>query len=335
MGKKDLLKELDDPDGIFYGKENLAYLKKKVENRRIREGKPVEGGRAKRQVDDYESIGITEMLGSLADEAVEAFERQQSAPNTGGKLSNLYNEAGLAFAGRGAFGGARFIADNTQIVKYGKIGEFEAQALKELGALGLTPKFRGYEEVPGGKKTAGRNKKSENGKAGVVGTQEAFLQMDKADGTILGTIPKAKLSDAEASAMGDAFLIASAKMHRAGWAHNDRHPGNVAIKTAGGKTSASFIDMGLAQKDPRAALIEAMGNTDPDWDSQAGQRKVLAQESTPLSKRFDANRRSVGKELGGLESNGLNIRRSQQSLDEWMPKERAEQLLEQLYEGIE
>ena len=334
MNKKDLLKELDDPDGLFYGKEKLDALKRKVEKNRIRAGKPVEGGRVKK-TQTFESINLTELLGSNADDVVEAFERLQDAPDTGGKLSNLYKNAGLDFAGRGAFGGARFINDNTQIVKYGKIGEYEAQALKELGALGVTPKFRGYEQIKGGKKTAANNKKSANGNANVVGTEEAFLQMDKADGAILGSIPGAQISAADAAKMADAFLIASAKMHKAGWAHNDRHPGNIAIKNAGGKTSASFIDMGLAQKDPRAALIEALGNTDPDWDGQAKQRKVLALESTDLSKRFDANRRAVGKELGGgLDSDGLNIRRSQQTLDDWMPKERAEQLLEQLYEGI-
>jgi serine/threonine protein kinase len=55
---------------------------------------------------------------------------------------------------------------------------------------------------------------------------------------------------------GDAYWAARASLHRLGVAHNDMHPGNLLIDKTG---KGRWVDMGLAQDSPRAALAEALG----------------------------------------------------------------------------
>jgi serine/threonine protein kinase len=56
--------------------------------------------------------------------------------------------------------------------------------------------------------------------------------------------------------VSDAYWEARAKLHRMGIAHNDMHIENVFIDRKG---TGRFVDMGLAQDNPKAALAEAMG----------------------------------------------------------------------------
>ena len=56
--------------------------------------------------------------------------------------------------------------------------------------------------------------------------------------------------------VADAYWTARAQLHRAGVAHNDMHIDNVLIDDKG---KGRFVDMGLAQDNPKAALAEAMG----------------------------------------------------------------------------
>jgi serine/threonine protein kinase len=55
---------------------------------------------------------------------------------------------------------------------------------------------------------------------------------------------------------GDAYWAARANLHRMGIAHNDMHPGNLLIDETG---KGRWVDMGLANDSPGAALAEALG----------------------------------------------------------------------------
>jgi serine/threonine protein kinase len=55
---------------------------------------------------------------------------------------------------------------------------------------------------------------------------------------------------------GDAYWAARAGLHRMGIAHNDMHPGNLLIDEKG---KGRWVDMGLANDSPGAALAEALG----------------------------------------------------------------------------
>jgi serine/threonine protein kinase len=56
--------------------------------------------------------------------------------------------------------------------------------------------------------------------------------------------------------MADIYWKAMADLHRLGIAHNDAHTDNILVDKQG---KGRWVDMGLAQANPKAALAEAMG----------------------------------------------------------------------------
>lgn len=56
--------------------------------------------------------------------------------------------------------------------------------------------------------------------------------------------------------VADIYWKAMADLHRLGIAHNDAHPDNLFIDSSG---KARWVDFGLSQKNPKAALAEVMG----------------------------------------------------------------------------
>jgi len=146
--------------------------------------------------------------------------------------------------GAGSYGTA-ILGKNNDVVKRGDIGLDEAAIIDRVGKLGLGPKLISVElDGPG-------NTGRENLALG-------RLAMSFVDGEPLGEYhPGNKINGV---GQADAYWTARAQLHRAGIAHNDMHIKNVLIDKSG---KARFIDMGLAQDNPKAALAEALGAFSP------------------------------------------------------------------------
>jgi len=140
------------------------------------------------------------------------------------------------------------------ILKQGKIGQYEAEALGRLKGTGIAPEFHGvsYSEVP---KTVGYNYGAH------VTEATGNLAMSKMQGK---TLENSTFKDEiEKEAVQRAYIQARKTTHTNGIAHNDMHSGNAYVRPDG---SVGLIDFGLAQVGYKYALIEAMGSADgEDW----------------------------------------------------------------------
>jgi len=135
--------------------------------------------------------------------------------------------------GTGMYGTA-ILGKNGDVVKRGEMGPNEAKIIQKVGDLDLGPKLVSAElDGPG-------NYDSKNSRGRIA--------MSKVDGEPIGGKRGVEVSNA--------YWDARAKLHRAGVAHNDMHIDNVMIGRDG---KGRFVDMGMAQDNPKAALAEAMG----------------------------------------------------------------------------
>lgn len=131
-------------------------------------------------------------------------------------------------------------------VKRGEVGKEEAALIERVGKADLGPKL-----------VAGQVSVSKFAKPGET-LHAGRLAMTIVPGRDLdGRKAEEKVGD---TTVGDAFWKARADLHRLGIAHNDMHPGNVFVDEKG---KGRFVDMGLAQANPKAALSEAMGAFEP------------------------------------------------------------------------
>lgn len=153
--------------------------------------------------------------------------------------------------GEGAFGTAMLVRGaSPYVVKRGEISEGEAAAIKKAGELGIGPKLL-YGELAG-------NKKQELGVSILQGRIAMGLvpgkpieELDFGTGDV-----RSYYKINKTDTVADAYFKARATLHKAGIAHNDAHTGNVLIDDKG---KARFVDLGLAQANPKAALAEAIG----------------------------------------------------------------------------
>ena len=145
--------------------------------------------------------------------------------------------------GQGSYGTVMKSKDGTYAVKRGDISDTEAKLIQKLGDADLGPKLiaadvdgPGYNGAPG------------------VNNRRGRIAMSVVPGSPIGT----KKPDKEIGGVkvADAYWKARADLHRMGIAHNDMHIDNVLIDRKG---KGRFVDMGLAQDNPKAAFAEAMG----------------------------------------------------------------------------
>ena len=237
--------------------------------------------------------------------------------------------------GMGAFGTVKRVKGG--VAKKGFITKAEVDALEGLSDSGATPKLLGkafIDEKPG--------------KTFSVPTRKGYLFMEEASGKPMSSIKR--ITEQEALKAFDALIKARGRIHTRGFAHNDMHGGNVLWD--GNKMTA--IDLGLARRDPRAALIEAIctrrGVVDKftqkplkpgDYQSRELfnnlNPKGLSAKNSAVWKRFSANRKQVEKLLAAEAPAVLksSIRLLPREVTKQLSKERALELLKLLYEGIE
>lgn len=142
---------------------------------------------------------------------------------------------------KGGFGSVLFEGDT--VVKRGDIGGKELEIIRKAGQLGIGPELI-YGEI-------GKRKEM----FGPISIHDGRVAMTRVQGQELGSFasPKDKIGDSTA---GDVFWRARALLHRAGIAHNDSHGGNIIVD---GKGVPKFVDFGVSQDNPKAALSEAFG----------------------------------------------------------------------------
>jgi serine/threonine protein kinase len=162
--------------------------------------------------------------------------------------------------------------------------------------------------------------------------------------------------------VGEAYWKARADIHRLGIAHNDAHPENIFIDDKG---KGRWVDMGLAQGFPKAALAEAMGVTPkPEgsrglgqgdwqgarWRRQTGLNENLRPESDAPESIKQIQYNAKYEVAPFLRSKGLNdndiaaiathgIRQGKTTYDKgpWakISDEDAMQAINLLYQGVE
>ncbi len=143
--------------------------------------------------------------------------------------------------GEGGFGTV-LTAGANKVHKRGEIGENEADIIKKVGEAGLGPKLLVAELA------------AKKGQEYGVNIHEGRIAMTRIKGEPIGMLTAE--TKVNGKNMADIYWKAMADLHRLGIAHNDAHTDNILVDKQG---KGRWVDMGLAQANPKAALAEAMG----------------------------------------------------------------------------
>ena len=142
--------------------------------------------------------------------------------------------------GEGSFGSV--LRSGNMAIKRGEVGAEEANIIKRVGQAGIGPKLHGAEI----------STKVRNGYG--VDIHNGRIAMSVVPGKEMGDVgANTKFAGKNAA---DVYWKAMAELHRLGIAHNDAHPHNIMVDNTG---KGRWVDMGLAQQNPKAALAEALG----------------------------------------------------------------------------
>jgi hypothetical protein len=232
------------------------------------------------------------------------------------------------FIGQGAMGKVK-LTDGPPpgVTKQGKIGEFEAAALKRLEDTGITPRLHGVTVEGGAKRVSG-------GLGGHVKEASGFLGMSRVDGKPFGD-QRWKMTPKEREAAVNEYVRVRKAIHTRGVAHNDMHGGNFFYNARTGK--GGLVDFGLAQISPKAALVEALGTFNgQDWQAD---RMAVGGYDTPVVNRLQTN---FGKVRSGMRNEfGVQVNLGIRSRSEEIEREfgrmtdrDAERYINMLYDGI-
>jgi len=187
------------------------------------------------------SAGLTyeEEIAAIMDSKIEKSNHvRQGDPKYDGWSRTFGEKAKML--GSGMYGTA-ILSPDGEVVKRGVISRTEAAIVDKIGRADLGPRLIAADiGGPAGPKGTG------------VELRNGRIAMSKVQGTPLGTIRSKESSKGDT----DAYWKARADLHRMGIAHNDMHGNNILIDNKG---KGRFVDMGLAQDNPKAALVEALG----------------------------------------------------------------------------
>lgn len=246
----------------------------------------------------------------------------------------VYNRPDNVELASGAFGKAyETKGPPPGVIKQGKIGENEVEVWRKMQATGRAPEFQGAAVSPN-MRTVGA------GYGGHVKEGNGYLGAAKANGVAVAAYnPR---TTAEKNALLEEYIRTRRDMHLGGIAHNDMHAGNIFFDKASGKMQV--IDFGLAQPSYKAALMEAFGTNQGDWQSERfiGRYKPTGGEA-PAYYRFRRNQQKLDNILQdelGIDTNymrGMGIRNKPEHIDrvlDGMSETAAKAYLEVLYDGV-
>jgi hypothetical protein len=245
----------------------------------------------------------------------------------------VYSQTGNQLLAKGAFGAAyRTDGPPPGVIKQGKIGEHEAEVWQKLQGTGRVPEFHGAVVSPNMRVVG-------SGYGGHVKEGSGYLGIGEAKG-----VPVAKYSprtNEERNKVLEEYIRARRDIHLAGVAHNDMHGNNVFYDKATGRMQ--LIDFGLAQPSYKAALMEAFGTNQGDWQSERfiGNYSGRGGEA-PAYYRFRRNQERVNRALEELDIDtnrmrGMGIRNKPEHIDRvlnGMSEQAAKAYVEMLYEGV-
>jgi hypothetical protein len=222
--------------------------------------------------------------------------------------------SGSKVLGAGAFGSVMKERDGNA-VKRGNIGYEEAAIMEKVGKADLGPKMLAADL---------------DGVGLQPGTAKGRVAMTVVPGSPIGNKAGDKPIGKTGKVVADAYWEARAKLHKMGVAHNDMHIENVFIDRKG---TGRFVDMGLAQDNPKAALAEAMGafKVIPDgtnkgsgaapgrvgdgdwqvsrWDGSAGRELARAERNPDQAAGFAQRFPVAGRVLQNKEQAILKLKR--------------------------
>jgi hypothetical protein len=143
--------------------------------------------------------------------------------------------------GEGGFGTV-LTAGANKVHKRGEIGENEPDILKIVGKADLGPKLLLAELA------------AKKGQEYGVNIHDGRIAMTRIKGEPIGMLTAE--TKVNGKNMADIYWKAMADLHRLGIAHNDAHTDNILVDKQG---KGRWVDMGLAQASPKAALAEILG----------------------------------------------------------------------------
>jgi hypothetical protein len=152
--------------------------------------------------------------------------------------------SGARKIGEGSYGTVIRNPDGT-FVKRGSVSDTEAALIKRIGEADLGPKL----------KAADINGPATYHKENFVDVRNGRIAMSEVAGNPIGGNAKADTKFGGSNA-ADIYWKAMADLHRMGIAHNDAHIDNILVDNKG---KGRWVDLGLSQANPKAALAEAMG----------------------------------------------------------------------------
>jgi hypothetical protein len=152
--------------------------------------------------------------------------------------------SGARKIGEGSYGTVIRNSDGT-FIKRGDISDTEASLIKRLGEKDLGPKLI----------AASINGKAQYHDEDFVNIKKGRIAMNEVEGKPIGNADGTKKLGGGITA-SDAYWKAMADLHRMGIAHNDAHIDNILVDKNG---KGRWVDLGLAQASPKAALAEALG----------------------------------------------------------------------------
>lgn len=176
--------------------------------------------------------------------------------------------SGSTLLGRGAYGTVLREPNKGNAIKRGEVGKIEADLIDRLGKVDLGPKLLAA-QLDGDSQYN-------------PGTKIGRVAMSVVAGSPIGS--KAPDKEIGGVKVSDAYWVARAKLHRMGIAHNDMHIENVLVDRKG---QARFVDMGLAQDSPKAALAEAMGAFSPPSRAVANRGRGAAGQGDWQVRRWE------------------------------------------------
>jgi tRNA A-37 threonylcarbamoyl transferase component Bud32 len=171
--------------------------------------------------------------------------------------------------GEGSFGTVLKLGNVAH--KRGEVGAQEADIIKKVGEAGIGPRLLGAEIST--KKREGYGTDLHNGR----------IAMTVVPGKPMGDVkPDTKIAGKN---VADIYWKAMADLHRQGIAHNDAHIDNILIDKSG---KGRWVDLGLAQASPKAALAEAMGIFDTLRGAEATRAQGAAGNGNWQTRGWDA-----------------------------------------------
>ena len=245
--------------------------------------------------------------------------------------------------GKGTFAFVTQDPEGKYVVKRGEVSNMEANIIKKVGDKDLGPRLLSAERESATRTDEG----SEMARGRIAMTKVPGEQLPNGHSSTLVSGDKLGV---------EVFWEARAALHREGIAHNDMHPGNVLVDDKG---KARFVDFGLAQDSPKAALSEAMGAFarmgNGDWQAKqwpimgAAQLTILPEGVVgkyPKLGRVMMNKKNVLKEMkkDGLDKEDVQSvvqQKIRTPMEEYgkgvwakMSDEQAMKYINMLYDGV-